>query len=221
MYRIWLILFIIIFVIRLIWIYQLGNIDFIQLRNSIKNGFDKIYKHLMLLGFKDDIFKRLRYFFISLSLVLFLLLALTGIFPVVALGEPLSGLLLIIHVTIAPFFVVALMLTAVFWAHFQQFGHSDFIYLKEIRLKKEKQNPSENTRLFWQKLCFWLFLVFSVPAILSVILSMFPFFGTNGQIVMLDIHRYSVLILMIVSLFYSEVLLKSNIKILKDDQDKI
>ena len=220
MYRIWLLFFILIFVMRLIWIYQSGKIDFIPLRNSINRGFDKIYRHLLFSGFKEDLFKRLRYFFISVSLILFLLLALTGFIPVLILGERLSGLLLIIHVTIAPFFVVALMLTAVFWAHFQQFAHSDSIYLKELRLKKEKQNPSKNTQIFWQKLCFWLFLVFSVPAILSIIVSMFPFFGTDGQIALLDIHRYSVLILMVISLFYSDVLMRSNIKTLKEDQVK-
>jgi hypothetical protein len=73
--------------------------------------------------------------------ILFIILALTGIIPVVFLGEQISGLLLIIHVTIAPFFAVALMLTAIFWAHFQQFDHSDFIYVKYLRIKKEGQNP--------------------------------------------------------------------------------
>jgi hypothetical protein len=168
-------------------------------------------------GFKEDVFKRLRYFFISASVILFLLLALTGLIPVVILGKPMSGLLLIIHVTIAPFFVVVVMLTAIFWAHFQQFDHSDFIYLKERRHHKENKNSSQIVQIFWRKLCFWLFLIFSVPAILSVILSMFPYFGTDGQITMLNIHRYSVLILLIVMVFYIDVSMKSGISTLKED----
>jgi len=217
MYRIWLFIFIIIVIIRTVWIYQSGKFNLILLKSRIWLSFDNIYKHLMMSGFKQDIFKRLRYFFITASVMLFLLLALTGLIPVVILAKPMSGLLLIIHVTVAPFFVVALMLTAIFWAHSQQFGQSDFIYLKERGHHKKNQNSSQHVKFFWQKLSFWLFLIFSVPAILSIILSMFPYFGTDGQITMLNIHRYSVLILMVIIVTYLDVVIRSDIKILKED----
>ena len=218
MYRIWLIIFIILFIMRAIWIYQSGKIELIQLKNSIKHSIDKIYEHLKMSGIKENIFKRLRYFFITVTLMLFFLLALTSFIPVLFLGEPMTGLLLIIHVTVAPFFVVALMLTAIFWAHSQQFDHSDFSYLKEQLYHRENKNSSQISKNFWRKICFWLFLIISVPSILSVILSMFPYFGTDGQITMFNIHRYSVLILMVVMVIYLDVSMRSDLTELKEDQ---
>ncbi len=129
MYRILLSLVIIVFIIRLIWIYRSEKWDINRSKNSFIQEISQFYKRLMMSEFKSDFYKSFRYFFISISVILFIMLALTGIIPVVFLGEQMSGLLLIIHVTIAPFFVVALMLTAIFWAHFQQFDHSDFIYV--------------------------------------------------------------------------------------------
>jgi hypothetical protein len=144
-------------------------------------------------------------------------MTITGIIPVVILGEQMSGLFLIVHVTLAPFFVVALMLSAIFWAHFQQFDHTDYIYLRDIRNKKEIKNPAKMKQNFWSKIYFWLFLIFSVPAVLSIILSMFPYFGTEGQVTMLNIHRYSTLVLLIIALFYVDLDRLSFHKNLKED----
>ena len=218
MYRIILIIVITLFVIRIIWIYRAGKWDFVLLKNLINQSFELLIKWLMLSEFKSNIFKRLRYFFISTTVIFFIILALTGIIPVVILGEQISGLFLIVHVTIAPFFVAALMLTAVFWAHFQQFNHSDFIYLRNLQNKKEVRNSGINQQKFWPKNYFWLFLVFSVPAVLSIILSMFPYFGTGGQITMLNIHRYSTLVLLIIALFYTDIKLYLFHKKVKEEQ---
>ncbi len=218
MYRILLSLVIIVFIIRLIWIYRSEKWDVNRLKNSFIQEISQFYKRLMMSEFKSDFYKSLRYLFISISVILFIILALTGIIPVVFLGKQMSGLLLIIHVTIAPFFVVALMLTAIFWAHFQQFDHSDFIYVKYLRIKKEGQNPDINLHNFWPKVYFWLFLTFAVPAILSMIFSMFPYFGTEGQIAMLNIHRYSTLVLLIIVLFYTNLKMTSSVEISEKDQ---
>ena len=218
MYRILLIIVIISYIFRVIWIYRSENRNFIHLKNCLKQGIDLLFKRLTMSESKSDVFKRLRYFFIYITVILFIILALTGVIPVVILGEQMSGLFLIVHVTIAPFFVVALMLTAIFLAHFQQFDHSDFVYLQDLRNNKETKNPAKNQQNFWPKIYFWLFLLFSVPAVLSIILSMFPYFGTEGQITMLNIHRYSTLILSIVALFYSDLIIRSSLKNLKRDQ---
>jgi hypothetical protein len=165
----------------------------------------KLYKRLMMFDYEVELYKGLRYFFISVSILTFIILALTGIIPVLILNEQIGGLFLIIHVTIAPFFVVALTMTALFWAHFQQFNQSDFIFIKELRNKKDERNRENHKHTFWPRIHFWLFLAFSVPASLSMIFSMFPYFGTEGQFAMLNIHRYSTLVLLIIVLFYIDL----------------
>lgn len=183
--------------------------DFVLFRNHFNQRVDMFVKWFTHSGSKHDVFKRLRYFFLSTTVILFTFLALSGLIPVLILGEQMSGLFLVVHVTIAPFFVVALMLTTIFWAHFQQFDHSDFLYLKNLRDKKEIRKKAKNQQNFWPKIYFWLFLMFSVPAVLSIIFSMFDYFGTAGQIAMLNIHRYTTLVLFILALFYADLKLNS------------
>jgi hypothetical protein len=147
---------------------------------------------------KSQIFNLLRKLFYSLTAALFFVLAVTGFIPVI-FGIHLTGVLLIIHVTVAPFFVLSLMFTILLWAHHKQFDIRDFEYVFG-------NNPTNRLgvqkNLLWQKVGFWSFLVFSIPAILSIILGMYPLFGTDGQENLLDVHRYSVLILMFISGFY-------------------
>jgi len=140
-----------------------------------------------------------RYAFYLMSGFFFVLLALSGFISTLIFGEHLSGLLLILHVTAAPFFVLSLMLFLLFRAHFQQFDAADFSALKTFR---EKRKSAELKKLPVQtidKLLFWLFAVIALPAILSMILSMYPFIGTDGQHWLLNIHRYSVLLLLIMA----------------------
>ena len=208
MYRILLIIVIALFVIRTILMFRAGKWDFLMLKNALNQGVGLLWKWLMMSEYRSENFKRFRYFFISISLISFFILGLTGLIPVIVFGESMGGLFLIIHVTIAPFFVLALMFSAIFMGHFQQFDNSDYNYLRKLGYKKETKNPNKYLHIVWLKIYFWLFLVFSVPAILSIIFSMFPYFGTEGQITMLTIHRYSTLVLLIISLYSIDLKLR-------------
>ena len=220
MYRILLSLVIITIIIRLIWMYRSRKWDYNQLKIYLNQKISQFYKKLMMSEIKSHFYRCLRDFFISVSVVLFIILAFTGIIPVVIFDEHISGILLIIHVTIAPFFAFGLMLTAIFWAHSRQFDYSDYKYLKDWREKEAKNNPNSNPDQFWSKILFWLFLAFSVPAILSMIFSMFPFFGSEGQITMLNIHRYTTLVLLIIVFVYTDLKISSSVIGLKEDQVK-
>jgi hypothetical protein len=150
--------------------------------------------------------------FFSITLLTFVILAFTGIIPVLILNEHMSGIFLIIHVTIAPVFAIALALTALFWAHFQQFNNVDLELLKKVREQKKNPRLKYHAQTFWPKILFWLFLALSVPASLSMIISMFPFIGTNGQNTMLNIHQYTTLSLLIIAFFYTDFKLISSSK---------
>ena len=212
MYRILIIIVIVLIIIRMLWMYRAGKWDFILIKNAVNQGVGLLFKWLMMSEFKSDFYKRFRYFFVSISVISFIGLALTGLIPFFLFGESMGSIFLIIHVTIAPFFVLALMFCAIFMGHFQQFDNSDYNDLKKMRFKKGIINPNNYSKNVWSKIYFWLILVFSVPAILSIILSMFPYFGTEGQIIMLNIHRYSTLVLVVISFLYIDLSMSSIIR---------
>jgi len=204
MYRIILSLIIIIFVLRLIWISRSQGWDLSWWKRKLSEEMSKLYKRIMLSGYKGNIYIKLRYFFISISLLSFFILAFTGIIPVVILNEHITGIFLITHVTIAPVFVVALAMTALFWAQSEQFNLSDLQFIKDLREANKDHNLKYNAHPFWSKVYFWLFLALSVPASLSMIFSMFPYFGTEGQNTMFNIHQCTTTGLLIVALLYTE-----------------
>lgn len=140
----------------------------------------------------------LRRIFYVLTSTLFFALALSGFLPILILGGHLSGVMLIIHVTIAPFFAVSLMISLLLWAHFQQFDNEDFSNFKKYFAKKESVRKYPNIRISCNRVLFWLFAVIALPAILSMVISMYPFIGTEGQNFLLNTHRYSVLFLFII-----------------------
>ncbi len=135
-------------------------------------------------------------------------LAASAFFQPIILGKPISGFLLIIHVTIAPVFALSSAALSILWAHTHEFNQKDYISLKQI-FKKESSSDIKNGEksLTFLKLGFWLTVVLSLLLILSVVFSMFNYFGTGGQNTLQQIHRYSALLLVIVVGFHSSVLL--------------
>lgn len=140
-----------------------------------------------------------RYALYNLTAFFFAVLALSGFIPIIFFGGHLSGIVLIIHVSAAPFFVFSLMLFLLFRAHFQQFDGDDFTALKALWEKGKRADWKKMPVQTIDKLLFWLFAVIALPAILSMIFSMSPFIGTEGQQWLLNLHRYSVLLLLIMA----------------------
>lgn len=142
-----------------------------------------------------DNFRRISY---GLTGVLFLLLALTGFLPVLLFGEHLSGLLLIIHVTVAPLFALGLSAVALLWAHRLRFDDLDWQFVL---------NPDERRRSGWDqrvrmtlKIGFWLVLVVSLPLMGTIILGLFPLFGTEGETILTRAHGYSAILFLAAAL---------------------
>jgi hypothetical protein len=191
MYRILLLIIIIALVGWIIWLNKNKRID----NKSINGAYQSF---LDLIKFKDGmVLNSLRILSYQITWISFILLALTAFLPIIILGGHLSGFPLILHVTIAPVFCVALALSAIFWAHSQRLFSSDWLNLKSRFV--EKIFSLKDGIKSWQKIYFWLFLIFSIPAILSIVLGMYPFFGTEGQANLILIHSYSTLILFIIA----------------------
>ena len=117
-----------------------------------------------------------------ITITLFAILAVTGFSSTLLFGEHLTGALLIIHVTVAPLFAVSLSGLAVLWANRMRI---DIL-------------PSEGTQpggWFRVKAIFWSVLVLALPLMLSIILGLFPLFGTDGEEILISVHGYSALLL--------------------------
>lgn len=134
----------------------------------------------------------IQYIIINLTLVLFIFMLLSSFIPTAITGDKLSGIFLVIHITIAPLFSLALALMILLFSHQMQFNKSDF-----DKFAKET-NINGNDSLV--KIAFWSLSVLSVPLLFSIILILYPLFGTELQNFYITIHRISALLFSIVVL---------------------
>ena len=117
---------------------------------------------------------------VKLGLLSFLMLAVTGFLPYFFFGGTVSGYWLIVHVTAGGFFSACAAGWAVLYAERNLFGSG----------------------LTAAKFCFWVIVVLSLLAILSVLLSMFKIFGTDWQNILLQIHLYGTIALSLFIIAY-------------------
>ncbi len=136
-----------------------------------------------------------RTLFMNITWALFLLMALSAMLPVMITGEHLEDIFLVIHVTIAPFFVISLMITVLLMIERNTFNLNDWNFIKDLFSGDKRQKAEGNAT--WLKILTWVFVIASVPAASSILASMYPIFGSEGQAVMLIVHQYSVLTLLL------------------------
>ncbi len=145
------------------------------------------------------VLRKLVYF---VALLCFVVLAVNGFYPSVVLGEPISGYWLMLQVTAGGVFAACLAALAVMWAHRCRFDKSDWQRLRRLVWRE----ASESSEL-GQKICFWLIIFLALPVILSIVLSMFPLFGTDGQEFLLQLHRYSALLFALVVIVHTYLII--------------
>jgi cytochrome b subunit of formate dehydrogenase len=126
----------------------------------------------------------------------FVVLCITGFYPWLVRGEHISGYFMIVHATLAPVFAVCLALLAVTWADRFCFDRTDGPWLRR-RLGRVTSPPAPvqehrrgGMRVTIWKATFWLIVALSIPLILSIVLSMVPLVGTDGQNLLLATHRW-------------------------------
>jgi cytochrome b subunit of formate dehydrogenase len=139
--------------------------------------------------------KMIVYFIVLLCVVI---LMISGFAQPLLFGKSPSGILLLLHVTIAPIFAVGMSAVALLWAHNHNFSQRDWHWFRTRLSKEYKMQEINETYSAGEKICFWLGLSSSLPVILSVIFSMFPYFGTYGQEYLFQVHRYGAMALVII-----------------------
>jgi len=132
------------------------------------------------------------------------LLGVTAFFAVMRFGA-LEGWILFAHMFGAGAFVVVLPILAITWCEANRFGSG------RVRDGEETTAP----RFFWvPKVMFWIVLTSGLAVTMTMLLSMLPLFGTDGQHCLLDIHRYSglVVVVAIIVHFYTVMLQRFGVR---------
>ena len=196
------VLSIITIILSFIWLFIFLNKKKISLLALINNYFYSLknsFGNKKRLNSKDFSYKLnwVKNFLYLTTLFLFSLMALSAFINVVFIGDDLTGLLLLIHVTVAPLFSIFLAVTIVVFAQANSFNKDDFE--QKTNTIGNKFRPNQKGYI---KIVFWLIVFFSIPIMVSIVLSMFPLFGTEGQEILLNIHRYSTLIIFILFIFH-------------------
>ena len=118
-----------------------------------------------------------------------------------------------LHATFAPVFAGCLAVLAVMWAHNCRFNRGDWPWLQRIIHREIASNEAvAEKKGLVQKICFWLIVVLALPVILSIVLSMFPLFGTKGQDFLLNMHRYSTLLLALIAIVHTYLIIRTKIE---------
>ena len=138
-----------------------------------------------------------------LLVVCILIMALSGFIPVIFLGKPMAGYLLMLHFAIAPLFALCIVLLSVVWPYKHCFNKDDWLLLKNIvKRKKADKRDIKKYHTLYQKLSFWFLIVLALPVLFSVLFSMYPIFDNIGLTFLLDLHRYSALLLVLSTIGY-------------------
>lgn len=127
--------------------------------------------------------------------LLFIIMSVSGIIIPLIIGAHVTGILLFIHVLTAPLFTIVFTLAVLFWAQKLQFNKSNLDYLRN-----KKEGPARLD--FIRKVSFWLFATSALISSASILLAMFPLTDTVGQQDLLNIHRYSALVMIIIIVYY-------------------
>jgi len=149
-----------------------------------------------------------------LALLCFVVLAVTGFYPTLVLGEHISGYLVMVHATFAPIFAVCLAVLAVMWAGRCRFVYSDWPWFERFVQRvtsvksSSKEAPSKSSGP-GQKLAFWLIIFLALPLILSIVLIMLPLFGTHCQELLLGTHRYTALVFALVVIVHTYLVIRT------------
>jgi len=176
--------------------------------------------HLLTLLFleqKLSIVGILRKLVYLLALLCFVVLAVTGFYPTLVLGEHISGYLVMVHATFAPIFAICLAVLAVMSVRNCRFNQSDWPWFGRIvqRVTLVKSTGEETLRKssgLGQKITFWLIIFLALPLILSIVLSMFPLFGTHWQELLLSTHRYTALVFALVAIVHIYLVIRTKMQ---------
>jgi len=157
---------------------------------------------LLFIEQKWSLVGALRKLLFLLAMLCFVILVITGFIPMIFYHHLIFGWWLMIHATFAPVFAACIAALAILWADKNRFDKNYWPWLNRALQRQPKSTDEPQEFELELKIIFWLILISSLPMILSAILGTFPFFGTDWNRNLLQIHRYSTLLLSLFAIIY-------------------
>lgn len=155
---------------------------------------------------------RIRKLAFLLGLFSFVILLLTGFLPPLS-GGRLEGWWLMLHATFAPVFIACVAVVAITGAQHYRFVKQDAEDLAELfRARKVRQGCRLTDCSAAAKAGFWLLAALSLPVTLTMVVSMTPLFGTEGQEWLFKWHRWSALAFALAAIAALYILVRSGIR---------
>jgi cytochrome b subunit of formate dehydrogenase len=181
-------------------------------RNIVQGGVHVF--SLLLIEQKSSLLGALKKLAYLLSLVCFLVLVVTGFWPVLVRGEHISGFLMMIHATFAPVFALCLAIMAVTWGGGNRFTADDWPWLQKLlrrttRLRVAAEEKPTPCAVLGAKATFWLLIFLALPLILSIVISMFHILGTSWQFFTMAVHRWTGLAFAIVAIVHTYLAIRT------------
>ena len=138
------------------------------------------------------------------------MLFVTGFAGRLLFGEQITGYTLMLHVGLAPVFIVCTGFILVAWGYQCRLNEDDWQGLTSL-MRLEKTDSGDTADLGW-KLTFWLSMFLVVPVSLSMVLGMFQIFGTHGQELLISLHQYTSLALTLVAMIHVHLIIRRQCK---------
>jgi len=138
----------------------------------------------------------------AVLLLAFLVLLATSGWPTLR-GERMSGYFLMVHTVAGAVFAVALVAMMITWAADARFQATDVAWLRRQKVISEGPDGAPAGRFDpIEKAYFWTAGILGLATLISTMLSMVPLFGTVGQTVLYEIHRYAALLLVMATVVH-------------------
>ena len=146
-----------------------------------------------------NLWQRLVHLALTLS---FLVLTATGFYASIGWGGPMSGYLLMVHTIFGAVFAVSVAAMLVTWAAGHAFAPPDSQWLRLGGCLSAAGDLPAGRFDAGDKVYFWLAAAAGLATLLSMLLSMTSLFGTTGQALLYDVHRWSALVLVIATIWH-------------------
>ena len=151
---------------------------------------------------KSSVLCAIRTLVFLLALLSFIIQVVTGFVPKIFLESSITGWWLMVHATSAPVFAACISILAMLWVDRNRLDKNYWPWLNKALHREPKSTTPPGKYEFKLKICFWVVIVLSLPVILTAILNMFKLFGTYWQEVLLEVHRYSTLVMSLFAIVY-------------------
>ena len=175
-------------------------------RNVVQGGVHTL--SLLLIEQRSSLLGALKKLCYLVAAVCFLVLAITGFYPVLVKGEHISGFGMMIHATFAPVFALCMAILAITWAGANRFAAEDCPWMSRLlrrvtRLQVAADDRPWRCSLVLYKAAFWALLFLTLPLVVSIVISMFHILGTDWQRTTLSLHRWVGMVFVIVAIIHT------------------